>query len=352
MNRRSRRLEGLQQYKIIEAGGDEIYTTMLLQRHDIKALAAGVLFSFVLTLIIDIYAYRLEQFPHLPDQGPLWYYWCLSEPTYWTRLSAWGPYFCHQMAHWYLIYCGQYYIKSPSSKLHPINYVCLTLNGGFSILHFVQTHTFYDGLAQELNSTTATTAVTIMLIWVLLMENYRRGLFFGKPVPFLSKDLVSFARKYHGYYFSWAIVYTFWFHPMEGTSGHLWGFFYTFLLMLQGSLFLTRIHMNRWWTLTLELIVGVHGTFVALDQGVGFWKMFLFGFLFVFLISQMYGLGLSVKLKIAITLLIIIPCVVLYWREPMKKLNEPIRIPVIDYVGVFILGSVLHVVRKVGQQFK
>ena len=52
-------------------------------------------------------------------------------------------------------------------------------------------------------------------------------------------------RKYHGYVFAWATVYTFWYHPMENTAGHLIGFFYMFLLLLQGSLFLTRIHINK-----------------------------------------------------------------------------------------------------------
>ena len=44
--------------------------------------------------------------------------------------------------------------------------------------------------------------------------------------------LLEVARKYHGYYFAWAIIYTFWYHPMEITGGHLLGFFYMFLLLL------------------------------------------------------------------------------------------------------------------------
>ncbi len=227
--------------------------------------------------------------------------------------------------------------------LQPVHYACLALNGGFSILHLVQTHTMYDGLAQEVNVITPQIAVIIMLIWVLLMENKRRGLVFGKPAPFLSKNLIQFARKYHGYYFSWSIVYTFWFHPMEGTNGHLWGFFYTFLLMLQGSLFLTRVHMNKWWTVCLELLVSLHGTFVALEQPFGeIWPMFFFGFLSVFVLSQMHGLGLSIFLKGLITLMFGTSCVLMYSRKPLDKLNEPFRIPFIDYIGVYILGVCTH----------
>ena len=79
------------------------------------------------------------------------------------------------------------------------------------------------------------------------MENRRRGLFLGKKVP-ISQQMMSFARKYHGYYFAWATIYTFWYHPMEIPPG-TWWFLYMFLLLLQGSLFLTRIHINRYWML-------------------------------------------------------------------------------------------------------
>ncbi|MGS2642896.1 hypothetical protein [Streptosporangium sp. LJ11] len=33
--------------------------------------------------------------------------------------------------------------------------------------------------------------------------------------------------------------------------------------LLLGSLFMTRARTNRWWTVTLELLVAVHGTLVA-----------------------------------------------------------------------------------------
>ena len=89
------------------------------------------------------------------------------------------------------------------------------------------------------------------------MENPGRGLFFGRKIGFLRR-LTEVARRPHGYYFAWAIVYTFWYHPMEATSGHL----IRFLLLLQGSsLFhLTRAHVN-------------HGTLVAIMQGDGMWPM-------------------------------------------------------------------------------
>jgi hypothetical protein len=64
-----------------------------------------------------------------------------------------------------------------------------------------------------------------------------------------------------------------------------------FLLLLQGSLFFTRIHTNRWWTVTQEVLVLAHGALVAVMQGNNFWRMF--GFWGMFVITQMHGLGLS-----------------------------------------------------------
>ena len=73
---------------------------------------------------------------------------------------------------------------------------------------------------------------------------------------------------------------------MEPTSGHLIGFLYMFLLLLQGSLFFTRVHVNRWWMLVQEATVLVHGTLVAVMQGNGLWPMFAFGFGGLFVIPR------------------------------------------------------------------
>ena len=74
------------------------------QREDVKVLALGVGVSFVLTLAMKLLEYRLRDVPHDPDKGPFIYYWVLPNPTAVTRLSAWGLYACHQVAHWALIY--------------------------------------------------------------------------------------------------------------------------------------------------------------------------------------------------------------------------------------------------------
>jgi hypothetical protein len=144
-------------------------------------------------------------------------------------------------------------------------------------------------------------------------------------------------RKYHGYFFAWAIVYTFWYHPMVATSGHLIGFLYTFLLMLQGSLFFTRLHVNRWWTLTQEVLVLVHGTLVAVMQGNNIWPMFAFGFGGIFVITQMHGLGWRRRTRALVLLGYAAAVLWVYNGRPLVEMNEVLRIPIIDYVLVFLL---------------
>ena len=304
------------------------------------ALWAGILLSFIFTGIIAWTGQRLAFIPHLPDKGAAWYYWKLSQPTFWTHATAWGFYLLHQITLWGLIYYAQTRVKKYSDGLHTVNIWALGANAFFILLHFIQTQIWYDGLAQDVSIFSSQGSVIVLLVWVLLMENSRRGLFFGKKVP-ISKRIIAFARKYHGYFFAWATVYTFWYHPMENTPGHLIGFFYMFLLLLQGSLFLTRIHTNRWWTVIQEVMVAVHGTLVAVFQGNGLWPMFLFGFLGIFVITQMHGLRLSFWVRGFILVVTMGAALWIYSQLGWARLNEIIRIPFIEYLGVFILAGLM-----------
>jgi hypothetical protein len=310
------------------------------RRSDLRALWIGILFSAAFTGIIALAGPRLAAIPHLPDRGAAWYYWRLIDPTFMTRASAWGLYALHQLSLWGLIYYAQTRVKKYTVGLHPVNIAALALNAVFITLHFVQTHVWYDGLAQDVSIFSSQGSVVLLLVWVLLMENNRRGLLFGKKLP-ISAQITRFARKYHGYLFAWAIVYTFWYHPMEATPGHLIGFLYMFLLLLQGSLFFTRIHTNRWWTLTQEVLVLAHGSLVALVQGNGLWPMFAFGFGGIFIITQMHGVGLKLWHKAGLLAVFVGSVLLVYSDRGWEKLNEIVRIPLIEYLAVLLLAGLI-----------
>lgn len=322
-------------------------------RADLIALWGGIAFSFAFTALIWWAGQRLATVPHLPDQGPAWYYWILAQPTFWSRATAWGGYLLHQIAIWWTIWYAQTHVRRYTGGLHRINIIALALNAGFILLHFVQTHIWYDGLAQDTSIYSSQGSVIVLLVWVLLMENRRRGLFFGKPAP-ISAEIVRAARTYHGYFFAWAAIYTFWYHPMENTSGHLIGFVYMFLLLLQGSLFFTRIHVNRWWTLVQEFTVLIHGTLVALMQAGpgGFWPMFFFGFMGIFIITQMHGLGLSRLTRWVLFGLYAGGVAWVYSMRGWGKLDEIIRIPLIDYILVFVLAALIWLVLWIVRRFR
>ena len=55
-----------------------------------RILAGGVVAAAGLTALVGLLGVRLADQPLGPDQGPAWYVWQLPDPTWLTRLTAWG----------------------------------------------------------------------------------------------------------------------------------------------------------------------------------------------------------------------------------------------------------------------
>lgn len=306
-----------------------------------QAMWWGVGFSFAFTLLIWAVRPLMPEINFPPDQGVTWYLWKLPDPTFWSRATSWSFYLLHQVTMWGLIYYAQKNNARYSKKLHRFNVIALGANAFFIFLHLLQTWIWYDGLAQDLSTSSSQGSVVLMLVLILLMENKRRGLFFGKKLKFLNRP-GQIVRHYHGYIFAWAIVYTFWYHPMEATYGHLLGFLYMFLLMLQSSLFFTRTHVNKYWMFVQEAAVLIHGTLVALEQDPSPWRMFFWGFAALIIVTQMYGLGLSRHVRWILTAVFLIGVTFTYAGNPLDA-NEVLRIPVIEYALVFVLALVIYI---------
>jgi len=289
----------------------------------------------------------LEQVTLLPDQGASWYYWKLPEATTMSRLSAWGGYMLHQLFIWWLIFKAKQQRQEMRKTvgLHWLNWLALTGTGGFILLHLVQTAVYYDGLAQDVSVFSSQASVVLLLVVVIIIEAPRRGLWFGSGGSWLAKTRPLFIQ-YHGYYFAWAITYTFWFHPMETSLGHLLGFFYTFLLFIQAGFVFTPLHTNRYWTLVLEVGVLIHGVTVALIAGQEVWPMFAFGFVLMFIITQMHGIGLSRNLRWAFAFITLVAIALVYQGRGWQHLHEIIRIPIIDYLLVLVIAGLVLLLQK------
>jgi hypothetical protein len=319
------------------------------------ALWIGIVFSAAFTLLI----WYVGAFVMDPDRyasfaprsiaalfPPMWYLWQLGEPTFWTRATAWGGYIAHNLVIWWLIWKAQSSHPKYTSKLHWFNVYALAANAFFICLHLVQTTFWYDGLAQDTAEFTSQASVTLVLVAILILENDRRGMMFGAKAPGLS-NVGRAVRKYHGYYFAWAIIYTFWYHPMEITGGHLFGFTYMFLLLLQGSLFYTRMHLNSYWKVVAELSVVAHAVMVAILAGQE-WPQFFGGFLGMFVLTQMHGLGLSRTARWVIGLSYIAAILGIYTQgEGIAQAFMVTLIPLVEFILVVIVSVLLLVLLKV-----
>jgi hypothetical protein len=225
----------------------------------------------------------------LPDSGAAWYYWKLPRPELLASISMWVLYLAHQITVWVLIAKLKNDPRPAAGRIGRYNLQLLIANAVFIALHLVQTALFYDALAQFVPVMSSQGSVIVMLVMMLILLNARRGLFFGKRV-YLPPLGVSVTQKVHGFYISWAVVYTFWYHPMEGTLGHLLGFLYLFLLMGQMSLARTSWHTKIGWLTFLEAFVAIHGAIVAIEAANGMWPMFFFGFMMMFIVTQVFGI--------------------------------------------------------------
>lgn len=301
----------------------------------------GLLISIAFTAIIGLTATNLSGFPIVGRTGISFYYpWQLAEPNAIARFTAWAGYLLHNIIAWVIIFFAQREKPKFGNNLHWFNWAMIATHLVFIVLHILQTQLFYDGLAQDVPEVTAQGSVALMLIFIILFETPRRGLIFGKKFKF-KEGFIQIVRKYHGYLFAWATIYTFWYHPTEGTWGHLVGFLYMFMLFVQSALIFNRAHLNKWWMFLLEVFVVIHGTVVALFQGNGLWPMFAFGFGAMIILTQMYGLGLNTWTKrgLAIGFLVLVTA---YYSLSgnFSGLNEVIRILIIDYAVIFLLYGI------------
>lgn len=315
-----------------------------------RVLDVGLVFTVLVCLGIVLLGVWLTRFeiatPPAGDSG-FFYEWKLAHPDVWTRATPWLGFMLHQLAIWFTIRHARANYSKYSDRLRPANWWALGINAVFVLLHYAQTAFFYDGIAQDIPSWTAQYAVIVMLVFILALENRRRGLFAGRKVK-LRQEFYRWIKDYHGYMFSFAVIYTFWFHPMVSTWGHLLGFAHVLLVMLQGSLMFTRAHLNRRWTFLLEILVLPHAALVAMNQGGGLVYMFLYGFLFLFVGTQMQGLNLKRWQRQVFLVGFLLTVLITYTllREPFQ-VNEVIRIPLIEYGLVFVFYGLWWLVARV-----
>ncbi len=317
-----------------------------------KIFWSGILISLLFVAVIGLLGSRLDSIELLPDQGASWYYWKLPERLFWPSLTAWAFYLTHQILVWIFIFLAQFKDKKKREKYRNL---LIVTNLVFIALHILQTHIWYEGLAQDVPVMSSQGSVIVMLVLIIIMDSQRRGIFFGKKIgklPLIGniQEPVQWIRKYHGYFVAWAIVYTFWYHPTVATTGHLIGFFYMFLLFIQMSMIYTPVHMNKYWMFTLEVLVLFHGTLVAIGQQNNMWPMFLFGFATMAVVTQIYGLNLKKWQLHTIQGIYLLAVIVVFGgftgHRTIGEVHQVLWIPIIEYLLVFVFIYFFGIISK------
>jgi hypothetical protein len=347
---------------------DVSYNNFREPRISLKSTQAWVLstiFAIIFTIIIWVLSPNLNSFlaTLLPDKGAAWYFWKLPTRNPSSMLIVWILYLAHQFSIWGAIYWARNNLsgKPPSKTLTLYNIATLAINALFVILHLVETHVLFDGLAQDVPIWTSQGSVIIMLVVVLIIENRRRGFFLGKKIqrPFTS-EVILFFQKNHMYVFAWALIYTFWFHPMAADLQLLSGFIYMFFLFTQMSLAWTQIHLDARWVIFLESYVTIHAFIVAvyntLQHGSPeMWPMFFAGFAFMFIFTYQYGLKIDKKIRMLLIGIYLLFVVWLYMPTPIgfgRELSyltrlEVLWIPIILYLLALVFGGGIYLNKRV-----
>ena len=334
----------------------------------VKTLAFKVWIGLLIFTVVEtILIFYLEpllriNFPPLnPDTGPADYYWKLNERDVLTMIITWTFYGLHQLSVWLVIYwANRNYRSKTLNEKRLVVYIGImaVLLVGFTLLHLIQTQVWYDGLVQDVPIMTSQGSVIVMLSILLVMQNPKRGLFFGrKEKKLMRPEVAKTFMTSHQIIFSWALVYTFWFHPMDSSPALLSGFLFMGLLFIQMTLAYTRIHINKWWVLLVESYVVIHATIVAIAQWLDFgadppmWPMFLLGFLAMLVFTYIHGLGLKNWLRWAIVFAYFVFLVFIYIPLPFgfgREITYLLRleflwIPIILYLIAFSAAACAHV---------
>jgi hypothetical protein len=268
----------------------------------------GVVSAFSFVFLIWVLGPNLKHFTdNLIRRNDIWwYYWKLPTRDFWSMNIAWVMYIAHQISIWAIIYFAQKnrfgFRNTTLRGLSKYTLSAFTITITFVLLHIVQTQLWFDGLAQDVPILTSQGSVIVLLSIVLIIENQRRGLFLGRKAgrPFTA-NVAAFFRSAHKYIFAWALIYTFWFHPMATDPQLLSGFFYMFLLFTQLMLAWTPVHLDKRWIILLESYVAIHAVIVAAWNanffgGAEMWPMFFTGFAFMFVFTYMYAFRVSRKI--------------------------------------------------------
>ncbi|KAI6656079.1 hypothetical protein LOD99_11334 [Oopsacas minuta] len=232
-----------------------------------------------------------------------------------------------------------------TNKLEIIHYVFLIGTAIFVILHLLQTHYSYDGIAQDAAEMVPIIGTVLSLVVLALMQQTERGLVFGYGLDtetFIA--LTNIARRFHPFIVGWDIVFTFWYHPMEGGVHHIPGLLPLLCIFIQGCLLFTTVHLNPIWRVALELLGFPHAIYIEYSHPErGRWKMFLTGVLLTPIVVHFHMFNMSFILTTSLLVCYVTLVVVLYRDMPWYRWTEPLHFPCIIFLLIFLVYGIMYI---------
>ena len=219
-------------------------------------------------------------------------------------------YACHQVFHWSMTCYARFFLKT-SRKLQSFHYWMAGVNIFFVLLHLALSHwthgsisaiyhyyrsVHYHGYYISYERDDDLPILWGLSYWILLAKSGQRGAFFGLSIPF-TKPIVLFADELLDFVFSWAVLYTYWCHPLKEISTLI----IELIFITHSCLIQTSFHKNKCWTIFVEMNVLF---FMFHVLGPNRPSSYIFGCmnlcLVVFVVTQIHGLNLRLLVKIDI----------------------------------------------------
>ena len=245
-------------------------------------------------------------------------------------------YLAHQIAVW-VIMIKAWKSKNKLDGKIKFNIIALAINVLFVFAHFFQTAVWRDSISSFVPLWVVHAGLFISLILFIYLQLNQRGLFLGIKIHSGGK-LFFFMEKFHMIFFPWIIVFAFWFHPMEGNWILISVFLLLFLLFIQMGMVNTELHVNRYWLALLEVFIAAHLIIIISQLKKDVWPVFLFGFLIVFIFTQLHAVKMKMWLRITIVSAAVILAAAIYGRlRGFSRLYEILYIPASIYGGTLFL---------------
>ena len=139
-------------------------------------------------------------------------------------------------------------------KLQPFHFWMAGINLVFVLLYVAQSHLFPDKISYDLPNELPLVVLGLSW-WILIAKSCGRGLIFGYSISY-SQSIAEVAETSLPYYFSFVVLFNFWYKPFVDIYGYFFVRLVVELIFIAHScLIQTHFYKNKYWTLLLEVMV-------------------------------------------------------------------------------------------------